>query len=251
MKKVFETGHAINVSQFKVVIDTATGFKLEYQPSNPDLSVLNLTSSWTVADDSQSIINSAVQKANPLIHQRSLLFEPFAKLITRSVNMLYSSKCIQATKDNAKSLADTMRGFTKYVPVVVPPVAGAIAADNADPAVHISTSHGSYVNIVNNFDSYLKLLKEEPLYAPAETDLTLLSLMALYKNMKDANDAIGTILTPVNNARIARDIALYTPDTGLYDLQTAVKQYIVGVYGARTAKAKMMTKIKFTKKKIK
>lgn len=250
-KSVNESGNATNVSQFKLVIDAVTGFKLEYQPSNPNLSVLNLTHSWTGADDAQGIINSAIQKANPLIHKRALLFDPLNKLITRSLNNLSSTECMQATKDNAKSLANVIRGITKYIPPEEKPVAGAIPADKTDPEGHISTSHGSFVNRVNNLDSFIKLLTEEALYDPAEDDLTVASFTALYVQLKDANNAIGTILTPVKNARIARDIALYTPLTGLYDLQLAVKKYVRGLYGARTAKARMVTSIKFKNRKLK
>jgi len=255
MKEVNDSGNAVNVSQFRLMIETLKGFKTDYKPTDTDLLITALLLKWTSADDSQTFINTQIGIATPLIHSREALFSPLSKLVTRSYNHFISLKTLQSNKDSAKSLADSIRGVAPYIPLAEKKAKKNKAAEttvSADPVIdHISTSHMSYVMRVDAFNEFISLLSNEPLYAPNETDLTIASLTTYYTSLKDANNGIGAILTPVNTARIDRDIALYTPVTGIYQTQQSVKAYVIGLYGARSAKTRLITGIKFTNKKIK
>jgi len=249
MNKVNDSGNAVNVSNFKKLIDVVSSYKLDYKPANVALTVAALTAKWTAADTSQSLINAANEKATPLIHDREALFAPLNKLITRSLNSFNSTQILPTTKNSAKSIADSIRGFTKYVPKVVPVKVDPITKLVIPPVtvVHISTSHQSYVMRVDSMDKYVQLIMQEPLYIPSETDITVAGLTTLYTALKAANQGIGAVLSPVDNARIDRDDALYNTTDGIFELQKLVKNYVISIYGAGSAKAKMVTKIKFTK----
>ena len=80
---------------------------------------------------------------------------------------------------------------------------------------------------------------------PNETDINIAALEAIYTKIKAANDNIGTIILPVANARIARNMALYNPEDGLLKLAELLKLYVKGIFGATSPKTKLVTSIKF------
>ena len=215
------------------------------------LTVVALTSKWTAADGTQSFINAAFEKATPLIHNRESFFSSLNKLITRSLNSFNSVQILPTTKTSAKSIADSIRGMKKYVPKVIPIKVDPVTAQIIPPVpdVHISTSHQSYVMRTDSLDKYVQLLMQEPLYVPAELDITVDALTTVYTTLKALNNQIGSILSPVKNARISRNNELYNPTLGMYEMQKLTKKYVISIYGAGSAKAKMVTKIKFTKHK--
>jgi hypothetical protein len=87
------------------------------------------------------------------------------------------------------------------------------------------------------------------MYAPNEAALETKALRKLANDMKTLNDNIGTIIAPVENARIVRDKALYATDTGIVDIALLVKGYVKGLYGAKAPETKMISGIKFTRPK--
>lgn len=234
-----ETGHAVNIANFKLLIDKCTGFGMLYNPSNKDLTIANMTVLWNVAGTAQNTIAAALQNAKEPINQRYLLFQPLSKLVTRTIGILNSTKASANMKKDAKGLADKIRGFKSAKPKTDE---GENPEENS-----ISKSHMSYVMRADNFNSYIELLKTVATYLPNEAELTTTALEALYGNMKTANDNIGVIIAPVDNARIARDKALYAEDTGIVDIAQNVKNYVKGATSATAPEYKLVAKIKFTR----
>ena len=234
-----ETGHAINVSNFKLLIDKCDGFGASYQPSNGDLTIASLTAQWGVANTAQATINFVLQQVKEPINERGILFEPLSGLVTRVVNVLNSTRASEQVKLDAKGIADVIRGFRKKK----------TPTDGVPGEEWVSTSHMSYVMRAENFLSLINLLKTVPIYAPNEVELKIASLETLYTSMKSKNDAIGVIIAPVDNARIARNEALYTKDTGIVDVAKLVKKYVKGAYGATSERFKLVSGIKFTRPK--
>ena len=113
----------------------------------------------------------------------------------------------------------------------------------------MSTSHQSYVQKADTFKQLVDLYNSDVNYAPNETDLTIASLTTLWNSMKGLNDNIGTVLAPVETARMARNEALYAEGTGIVDIAMACKDYVQGLFGATAAEAKMIRGIKFTRPK--
>lgn len=234
-----ETGNAVNISSFKKLVDVCAAYGVAYNPSNTDLSVPNLTAKWTAANTAHTDMNTALQNAKGPINARQILFEPADKLVTRTLNYYESTKATKQAKADAKALADEFRGFGIKVEK--------LSDGSPDPA-HVSTSHQSYVKKQETFKNLVDLYKSDPLYAPNEVPIKIITLEQLATDMKDANDGISTIIAPVNNLRIARDHALYDEETGLLDLQAAVKDYVIGLFGAGTPEAKLATSIEFRRK---
>ena len=234
-----ESGHVINVSNFKLLIDKCGVLGGAYQPSNPDLTIVNLTAQWVVADAAQGTINAAMQQSKEPINERQLLFKPLSKLVTRVVNVVKSTKASAELKRDVKGIGDKIRGVRKVKKVV----------DGEAEEQTVSTSHMSFVMRAENFLSLINLLKGVGEYAPNEVELKIASLEVLYNNMKQRNDAIGTIIAPVENARMERDEALYKEGTGIVDVAQLAKNYVKGAFEAGSNEYKLVSGIKFTRKR--
>ena len=233
-----ETGHSVNISNFKLLIDKCTAFGVPYNPSRDDLLIANMTTLWTEGDTSHQTLTTAIQTAKNPINARQILFEPTEKLVTRTLNYFKSTAASDQIKADAKGLADRFRGYGVKV--------DELPDGTPDPA-DVITSHQGFVQKADTFKQLVDLYKSEPLYAPNETDLKIVALDALATAMKTANDNIGTIITPVGTARVTRDKALYDKDPGMVDIAQACKNYVKGLYGATSAESKLATGIKFTR----
>lgn len=236
MATISETGHAINISNFKLVIDKCAAYGATYNPSNTDLTIVNMTTLWTAADTAHQTLTSAVQNSKGQINEREILFKPLDKLVTRTLNYFESTKASAEIKRDAKGLADRFRGFGVKVEK--------LEDGSPDPA-DVSTSHRSYVQKADTFKQLVDLYDSDANYAPNETELTIASLTTLWNNMKSLNDNIGTVIAPVETARIARNEALYAEETGIVDVAMACKDYVQGLFGATSPEAKMVRGIKF------
>lgn len=78
-----------------------------------------------------------------------------------------------------------------------------------------SVSQRSSTQVAEHFDNMIELLSNDPAYAPNETELQVATFEAKLTSMKNANNAVTAAVTPLSNARISRNEALYADDTGL------------------------------------
>jgi len=233
-----ETGHSVNISNFKLLIDKCTAFGAPYNPSNVRLTIVNMTALWTTGDTAHQSLTAAVQAAKNPINARQILFEPTEKLVTRTLNYFKSTDASDQIKADAKGLADRFRGYGVDVDT--------LPDGTPDPA-DVSTSHQGFVQKADTFKQLVDLYGSDANYAPNEADLKVPALTLLATAMKTANDNIGTIIAPIGTSRITRDKALYAPETGMVDVAQACKNYVKGVYGATAAETKTVTAIKFTR----
>jgi len=233
-----ETGHTVNISNFKLLIDHCTEFGATYNPSNTALTIANMTALWTAGDTAHQALTLAVQTAKNPINARQILFEPTEKLVTRTMSYFNSTGASDQIKADAKGLADRYRGYGVGV--------AKLPDGTPDPA-DVSTSHQGYIQKGDTFKQLVDLFASEPAYSPNEAELKLVTLQALSTAMKTANDGIGTILAPVSNARIARNKALYEKDTGIVDQAMDCKNYVKGLYGATAPETRLISGLKFTR----
>ena len=238
-KAVIETGHAINIANFKKMIDFCESFADKYKPSRDALMVDQMLILWQTADLAHQALTTAIQNAKEPINQREILFEPIDKLVTRTLNYFESTEASDQIKLDAKGLADRYRGSNVKVKK--------LPDGTADPN-DVSKSHQSYVMKGDTFRQLVELYAAQPLYAPNEADLTIATLTGISNNMKSLNDSIGTILAPVENARITRDNALYAEKTGVIDIALACKDYVQGAFGASSPESKMVRGLEFKRK---
>lgn len=238
--QISETGHAVNISNFKQLIDYCTSFGEVYQPSRVALTIDSMTTLWENADNAHQALTAAIQTYKGPINQREILFEPVDKLVTRTLNYFQSTEASDQIKLDAKGLADKYRGSKVHVKKL---------ADGSPDPRDVSKSHQSYIMKGDTFRQLVDLYKSEPLYNPNETELGIAALSGISDNMKSLNDGIGGILATIEAARRNRDEALYTEKTGVVDISLACKDYVQGVFGSSSPEAKMVRGLEFSRKR--
>jgi hypothetical protein len=238
MAKISETGHAVNISNFKLVIDNCNSYGVAYKPSATKLTIANMTTLWVTGDTAHQALTEAIQNSKNPINEREILFQPAGKLVTRAFNYFKSTDASDAIKQDAKGLADKFRGFKVEVKKL---------DDGTEDPNDVSKSHLSYVQKGDTFRQLVDLFESDSNYDPNEADLKISALRTLSDQMKTLNDNIGIILAPIETARITRNNALYAKVTGMVDVAQACKDYVVGLYGATSSQAKTIKKIKFVR----
>lgn len=231
-----ETGHAVNISNFKLLIDRCTALGASYNPSNTDLTIANMTTLWSNCDAAHKTLTTAVQTSKNPINERQILFKPVDKLVTKTLNYFRSTKASAQIKADAKGLGDRYRGFNVKVKKL---------SDGTPDPDDVSNSHLSYVQKCDIFQQLVTLYSSDTNYAPNEAELKTGALSTLAADMKKANDNIGTIISPVGAARIARDKGIYGAETGIVDVAQACKDYVKGLFGPKAPETKSIVTIKF------
>jgi hypothetical protein len=170
-----------------------------------------------------------------------------SKLITRVVNAVASSNVSKQVLADVKTIARKIqgkRGSDKLPTVVDDP-----NTPEDESQISISASQMSFDNRIENMDKLIQLLPSQSDYAPNETDLKVATLTTLLGDMKTKNTAVINALTPLSNARIARNTLLYATGTGLVDIAGEVKKYVKSVFGGTSPQYKQVSGLKFTKVK--
>jgi hypothetical protein len=235
-----ETGHAINIANFKELHDDCSGFGLKYNPSNADLTPPKMKTLWMTVDTAHQALTKAIQDSKAPINEREILFASARYLVTRSLNFYKSTKATKSAKADAKGLADKFRGAKVKVKKL---------PDGTSDPNDVSKSHLSFVMKGDTFRQLVDFYESDVLYAPNEVDLTVAALRLVSDKMKSLNDGIGAIIEPVDTARIVRNQGLYAAGTGALDIAQACKDYVVGAFGATSAQAKLVKRIRFKRPK--
>ncbi len=238
-KSTSETGHAVNISNGKLLIDACTGFGADYNPSNEDITIVNLTKQWTTAQNANNDVSSAKQSMKEPINQRALLYQPLNPLVTKVMAALTSSKANDLVKKDAKGIADCIRGAKKKEPKA------AATKEATEELATTSQSHMSYVQRASALLDLANLLSTVKEYNPNEEPLKVASLVLLQKQMQAANDGIGAVIQTGEKAELVRDRALYKEGSGLLDLAQVCRDYVKSVFGSKAAEYKQVTAIKF------
>ncbi len=248
MASTSETGHAKNVANFEDLISFCTGYGASYNPSKAAIKLPALTATFTNAKASLASINSLLPAYNVAIGQRESAFEPLSKLITRVVNACEASDITKQVVTDIKTITRKLQGKRAT------PKKEEIAPNPGNPTEEtsksISASQMSFDQRIENFDKLIQLLASQTNYIPNETELTVTELGNLLTQLRTKNTEAINSFIPVSNARISRDILLYSDSTGLVDLAGDVKSYVKSLYGAASPQYKQVSGLKFTKRKV-
>ena len=243
MSSTQETGHAKNVANFEDLISFCTGYGATYQPNKASIKLAALITLFT---QSQAVIADVTAKLiifHTATNTRQDTFASLKALSTKLINALQTTDATDKTIEDAKSINRKIQGTR----------ASKVPSTTTDPnnpititAKTVSASQQSYDQQIEHFSKLIELLKNEPSYAPNETELQITTLVALHTTMKAANTTVTNTYTDISNSRITRNDTLYKKDAGLHDIAQEVKKYIKSVFGATSPQYKQVSTIKFT-----
>jgi len=230
-----ETGHVVNIANFRVLIERCEEFGGVYDPENVDISIAQMRAKWSAADALQSAYIVAVEATKIPINERELLFRNIGKIAVRSMNVYIASKASRPAIEDVKGYVNKLTG--RYVRVKR-------HEDGSRDPKHVSRSEQGYVKKAEHFAMLIELLRNDANYAPKEVSLQLDSLEALLADAKMATAEIFGLEAEATMRRLERDHALYDLGTGLCDLALSCKSYVKGVFGAGSPEARSVVSIR-------
>jgi hypothetical protein len=242
-----ETGHAVNVANFKELISYVKGYRESYNPSNQLIAVPSLENILSIATLNLEQVSNVIANYNAAVSGRELLFAPLSKLVTRAMNFLKSTGVPDQVYDQVNTVARKVKGTR------------ASAIDKPEPPAeeegpkpgkrHVSASQMGYDSRAENFSRFIQLLAGIPQYNPNESDLKTESITTYDGELKTSNSAVTDTEVVLSSARLDRNRILYADVSGLCDVAMAVKNYVIAIFGATSPQYKQISKIAFKKNK--
>ena len=234
-----ETGHAVNLNNFNIIINRCTSYTTRYNPTNnllkiPALQTVYITG--TTALQNIALLKHAWQNA---INLRQQIFFEMEKLATLVINAFDATEAVtNAQVKDAKTIIRKIRGERKSKKNLNP---------GPDDPAQISVSQQSYANQIMHFAELIGLLAAEPTYKPNETELQTANLGIFITDLNSANQKVITTQQPYLDALTERSTILFTPKPSLLDLALEVKRYVKSVQTITPAEYKQISGLKFSR----
>jgi len=247
MSATKETGHQVNIDNLDQMIVILKGFGAKYNPTNNDISIMNLEQILTNSRASQSGLHEVKQPYTAAGNARKDAFQPLESLVTRALNALISTKTSEQTDKSAKALVRKIKGEKASKKKTSKKIADQTTTQTEDE--QISSAQLGYEDQLQNFDEFIKLLEITPQYNPNEADLKIEALKAYRDDLATKNHAVIEAKVAVDNARIARNEELYKPLIGLVDSAADAKTYVKSVFGATSPQFRQISGLVFSQLK--
>ena len=243
MKTTKLSGNEQNVVNLDALIAVIRTFGPAYNPSKSWLTIPGLTELLEEGKYETNAANIAEVIYNNALSARSMAFDGFDGLITRSINALRILGVPAQTLTQAEALVRELRGKRASALLTDEELAAAKAeGNNAKQVVrHNSTTKSR----LENMGKYILLLESIPDYKPNETELATSALRAKMEDLKTKHAQVVVSETTFDAARLSRDTLLNADITGLVYNAKNAKTYIKSVFGATSAQYKQVSGIKF------
>lgn len=222
-----ETGHAINVANLQKAVQMATGWGAKYQPSNPLISIANMTAAATAADSSLDDVQTNTTPYRNATAAADDAFEPLSKLITRVVKAMKAQGVAASVIEDANTYARKIKGERATPKKKDDPSTPTVDESKSS----VSASQMSRTQRIEHFASLNSLLASQSLYAPNEDELKISTLKAYSNDLKAKTDAITTTFVPFSNSLSARDEVLYTKDDSVVNIGKLFRTYVEAAFG--------------------
>jgi hypothetical protein len=244
MSSTSETGHGVNVANYKSLILTCTYFGTTYNPVNAALKLSAMNTQAAAAEAAMNDLKIAMPVYRMAVKEREAAFDLLMPLVTRIINAYEAMGGDPSLYEMAAGIVRELRGL-RATPLPEP--TGPEEDDDVTEKAH-SVSRKSYQSRLDNYDRLLKTLGTNGSgYNPNEATLDLAVLQAFYATLSAKHSAVDNAYQPVKLARNLRNALLYAPKTGVLAVAALVKKYVKSVYGAKSPEFKQVSGIKFTK----
>lgn len=247
MPSTSEVGHQKNVASFESLIASCIGFGAKYNPVKTALKIPAQQTQLAAAEAVLVTTDKKVTAFNNVVNARIIQFADIKTFTTQLLNALIATDATDKTVSNAKTINHKIQGSrAKLVPV--PSAKSAPATDGAaEPtaAKTISASQQSYDSLVDHFTAFREVLAAEPSYGPNEAELKLTAVDAYIIKLNQKNTDVINAEKILGNTRISRNEILYNPKTGIIEIASQVKAYVLSVFKANSPQFKQVDKIPF------
>lgn len=245
MKTTNQAGHEQNVTNLSVLITVINTFGPAYNPPKHLLTIPGLTELLEKGKLEINAANMAEVTYNNALSARTVAFDGYDGLITRSINALRIMGVPAQTLAQAEALVRELRGKRASELLTDEELAAAKAEGNTTKQV---VKHNSTFNSkLENSEKYILLLESIPDYKPNEPELTTPALRNKLVDMKVKHEQLVSAIAAFDAVRLSRDIMLYADNTGLVYNGQKAKTYTKSVFGANSPQYRQIAAIKFYK----
>lgn len=228
-----------NLVQLNVAI---TEIGPDYAPPTSDISASALQTKETVVLPTMISWKQASADEHSMQIDRYNGFHLIPELLIRIVSMMIAYNADAKLISDARSIIRNLRGLRKYEPISkTAPDAGSELAK----ILKRSVSQRSFVNRVGKLEMLVKILGKITGYNPNEADLKLPALDAFVASLNLLNKNEGMVYKKAQNARAARNKALFDPKTGVVVLGNRAKNYIKSAFGPASSQYAMVKHLIF------
>jgi hypothetical protein len=230
----FETGHVVNILNYKIIIGRCESFGALFQPSNPLITTAAMNAQWTLVEGAQSNYLLKLDALKIPVDNRELSFVKLDSVTTRANNIYGGTLATELAKADVNGLKKKITGSNVRIKRL---------ADGKPDPNHVSNSQQSFGNKIYNFEQMVNILKSDVNYAPNENDLKIATLESFLADLKTENNAVEVLITDAIKFRITRNHGLYDEGIGVIDVVKMCKKYVKGVFGAKTQEAQSVTSV--------
>jgi chromosome segregation ATPase len=241
-----ETGHIINVATFERLVESVAGCGTAYNPGRSEIQMASLTASLQSARDAIAAFNTALGDYDMAIASRKKIVVGIQAKITRMNAAIKSHICDEQQLEQIKQIIRKLRG-TRASHKFSEEELQALAA--AGQEIHqVSAAHTSVDKRADFLDQLIRVLETIPGYIPNEPELTVAGLRSFHQEFVSANNDVQKKFVALTIARKERNQILYAHITGLIDIASAVKAYVVAVFGPKDALVGKIRGLRFSRK---
>lgn len=245
MKSANLSGNEQNVTNLGLLITVVSTFGSAYNPPKPSLTIPGLTELFERGKLEINAANIAEVTYNNALSARTVTFDGYDGLITRSINALRIMDVPAQTLAQAEALVRELRG--KRVSELLTDEELAAAKAEGNPTKQV-VKHNSTINSkLENMAKYVLLLESIPQYRPNEPELTVMELRNKLGDMKIKHEQVVRSVAALDATCLSRNTLLYADNTGLVDTAQNAKTYTKSVFGATSPQYKQVSGIEFKK----
>jgi hypothetical protein len=235
-KSVSETGHNKNVANFSTVYQVLEEMDTLYNPTNPNITLVNLVPQKTQLQVVIKELNSKKPSYKNAVASREEKIKGLNRLTTRTLNFAKSVAISETDKENLQSQAKKIRGDSKPKKI------------NPDTAAKetISTAQLSYDSRIANLETYIEQLASHELYNPNEEILQIASLKEYHQELSTLSSKVNKAGNALLTAREKRNALLYNNEGNIIQLMKEIKSYLKALGEEGKPYYKTIVKLRFT-----
>ena len=231
----YSDSHVENIERFRNIIQQCSAFGVVYNPSNPKLSLANMTLLLNEAEQLNTVYTKAFIAAKRPINERQELIEELVKRMRRVKNLVFCSGASESMMRDVEAMVDKFSGDK---------VRKKKTKDGKPAEKWVSNSHLGVDSRQETLGLLLEVLRNEPHYTPNEPILQMAALDDAAERLESLTRAVSGANANAAIKRIERDNALYLEGDGLVDVSLMCKKYVRALFGARSEEAKVVSAIK-------
>ncbi len=225
---------------------------IDYDPSNPNISLANLTLVQKKILDDNNNVTSTINPEKETQLARQAAYDLMSALTTDALNAFKASEGV--TPAQVKIAISLAKGVfsIRIIPIKSTPVQSTdpttvtISLDAEINAIrHNSVSEQQFSGRAGNFFKFITYLKGQIAYIPNELRLTIVNLMEYYNSLSPLNVAAEAAIFTTNLARKKRNLSFFENTSGSRFLYTQAKKYVASRFGVKSAEYKEIKSLPF------